>query len=203
MPKQLNKSWATKTVGGSSKQQLQDRTRILDGYHTPKIAILELIKIEKFSKKIWEPANGYNRISRVLKKKGYSAYTSDIYRWHNSTQVKRAFERFKEPPSNKHDIITNPPFKHAQMFVEHAMKLLPKGRKLALLLRLQFLEGKKRKSMFEKYPPKIIYVFSYRLPRMHRFDFDKKKDRSSGSILAFAWFVWQKGYKGETVVKWL
>ena len=27
-------------------------------------------------------------------------------------------------------------------------------------------------------------------------------DVLNGSATAYAWFVWEKGYKGETVVKW-
>ena len=30
-------------------------------------------------------------------------------------------------------------------------------------------------------------------------DFDKYKS----SAVAYAWFVWQKGYKGDTVIRWI
>jgi len=26
--------------------------------------------------------------------------------------------------------------------------------------------------------------------------------KGGGSAVAYAWFVWQKGYKGDTVIKW-
>jgi len=32
-------------------------------------------------------------------------------------------------------------------------------------------------------------------------DFESKK--KEGSAVAYAWYVWEKGYKGETVIKWI
>lgn len=56
------------------------------------------------------------------------------------------------------DIITNPPYKYAKEFVEHAMNVIPDGRKVFMFLKLQFLEGKARGELFKKYPPKCVYV---------------------------------------------
>lgn len=196
--------WASMTVGSSDKERRQERVRVLDGYHTPRIAVEELLKREKFTGRSWECANGFSRITRVLRENGHRVLTSDIYRWHDTTMVVKDFADFRRPPKpfrgQTFDIITNPPFVHAAMFAEKAMELLPTGGKLALILRLQFLEGKKRKAFFEQYPPKRIYVFSYRLPRMHRFLW---KGAKGGSTLAFAWFVWQKGYRGRPEIHWI
>lgn len=193
--------WAHNTVGVSNTINALGRKLTLDGYHTPKIATTSLLAVEKFNRRIWEPANGYHRISRVLEKAGHRVYTSDIKRWCKKTRRKRAFQSFKKLPYRRGcDIITNPPFRQAQEFVETALRLLKTGGKLALLLRLQFLEGKKRKLLYAKHPPKLIWVFSFRLPRMHRFGWKGKK---GGTVLAFAWFIWQKGYTGETQVRWL
>ena len=35
----------------------------------------------------------------------------------------------------------------------------------------------------------------------NRFQFQKMRD-GGGSAVAYAWFVWEKGYRGDTVVKW-
>lgn len=43
------------------------------------------------------------------------------------------------------DIITNPPYKYALEFVERALESVLPGRKVAMFLKLQFLEGQKRK----------------------------------------------------------
>lgn len=71
-----------------------------------------------------------------------------------------------------------------------------------MFLKLQFLEGKARKALFQKFPPKCIYVASGRLLCAKNGEFEKMK-AGGGSAVAYAWFVWQKGYTGETVVKWI
>ena len=68
-------------------------------------------------------------------------------------------------------------------------------------LKVQFLEGKARKKLFEKYPPKVIYVASSRLLCAKNGEFQKMRD-GGGSAVAYAWFIWEKGYKGDTVVRW-
>ena len=32
-------------------------------------------------------------------------------------------------------------------------------------------------------------------------DFEKYKN-GTGTAIAYAWFLWEKGYKGDTVLKW-
>ena len=49
-------------------------------------------------------------------------------------------------------IITNPPFSLAQEFIEKGMELLIDDGQMAMFLKIQFLEGAKRKEFFEKYP---------------------------------------------------
>ena len=97
------------------------------------------------------------------------------------------------------DIITNPPYKYAQKFVEHSLDLIPDGHKVAMFLKIQFLEGKLRRSFFNKCPPEVIYVASNRLHCAKNGDFVKY---AFNSAVCYAWFIWQKGYKGETLVRW-
>ena len=76
------------------------------------------------------------------------------------------------------------------------------GCKVCMFLKLQFLEGKARRALFEKYPPKCVYVASGRLLCAKNGDFEKMKS-GGGSAVAYAWFVWQKGYTGEAVIRWI
>jgi hypothetical protein len=71
-----------------------------------------------------------------------------------------------------------------------------------MFLKLTFLESKARKKMFEKYPPKVIYVSSSRLQCAKNGDFETYK-KGTGTAIAYAWFVWEDGYQGDTVVKWI
>lgn len=86
-------------------------------------------------------------------------------------------------------------------FVEKALDLVGDGKKVCMFLKVQFLEGKARKKLFETNPPRRIWVSSSRLLCAKNAKFDEMR-AGGGSAVAYAWFVWEKGYKGETVVKW-
>lgn len=96
------------------------------------------------------------------------------------------------------DIITNPPFKYAEQFICKAISL--SRNKVAMLLRIQFLEGQARQKLFQLYPPRFVYVFSKRLHCALNGNFETT---ASSNAICFAWFVWYKGYKGEPSVRWL
>lgn len=213
------RQWARRTVGGSSREGNVARERVLDGYSTPLPAIEALAEAVNLAKRIWEPANGLDAISDPLEAMGHVLYRSDVHRW--SAKTKRRIDfvasdvTVPAPLAGKHfDIVTNPPFKRAEAFARNGLALLPEGGSLYLLLRLQFLEGRKRRRMFEEMPPSLVWVFSGRLPRMHRFDFDldahrQTKHTEPSSSLAFAWFEWRKMASSkrqrsvDTRVKWL
>lgn len=78
------------------------------------------------------------------------------------------------------------------------MEISEGGTKIAMFLKLTFLEGQKRKAMFEKYPPKRVYVSSSRLNCAKNGDFSSKE----ASAVAYAWFVWEKGFKGNPEIHW-
>ena len=98
----------------------------------------------------------------------------------------------------KGDIVTNPPYKYAQEFVEKALRIIPEGRKVAMFLKLTFLEGQSRRQLFRNFPPRRVWVSSARLKCAMNGDFDS----IGSSAIAYAWFVWEKGYKGPTEIKW-
>ena len=101
------------------------------------------------------------------------------------------------------NIITNPPYSLAQDFLEKSMDIVINGGKIAMFLKIQFLEGVKRKEMFKKYPPKYIYVFSKRQNPWRNGSEVDEKGKPWSSTMCFAWFVWEKGSKTEPVIRWL
>lgn len=170
-----------------------------DYYATEPKATQLLLEQEQFSKCVWEPACGEGHISQVLKEAGYVVYESDL--------VKRGYpleeqDFLKVEANNEMDIITNPPYKIAREFVEHALDISCDGVKVAMFLKLTFLESKSRKKLFEKYPPKVLYVSSSRLQCAKNGDFVKYK-QGTGTAVAYGWFVWEKGFKGEPVIRWI
>ena len=102
------------------------------------------------------------------------------------------------------DIVTNPPYSMAREFVEHAMDIVTDGHKVVMFLKLSFLEGQERRKMFEKYPPKTIWVSSSRLgcAKNGEFKMDKQGNLKADSAVAYCWFVWEKGFNGSPTIKW-
>lgn len=101
-------------------------------------------------------------------------------------------------------IITNPPYSLAKEFVEKGMDLLTDDGQMAMFLKIQFLEGVKRKELFEKYPPKYIYVFRNRMATWNSgLEKDPKTGKKWATTMCHAWFVWEKGSTSEPIVRWL
>lgn len=170
-----------------------------DYYATEPKAMKLLLQEENFDTNIWECAVGGGHLAAELKNKGYCVKCSDIIdRGYEGTEI-IDFLNYNDEFDG--DIITNPPYKIAKEFVEHALEIIPKGNKVVMFLKLTFLEGKARKEMYKKYPPKVIYVSSSRLQCAKNGDFIKY-NKGTGTAIAYAWYVWEKGYCGNTIIKW-
>ena len=165
-----------------------------DYYATDPKALEMLLDLESFNPFIWEPAAGEGHLSNVLKARGYDVRESDlISRRPNIEQL----DFFEYEGTWHGDIITNPPYNMAQAFIEHALHVVQPGAKVAMFLRLLFLEGKRRRCFFEAHPPKRVWVSSSRISCAKNGDFN-----SATNAVAFAWFIWERGYEGDTSVKW-
>jgi len=169
--------------------------RGLDYYATPPKALEDLLQREKFEN-VWDVADGEGHLCNVLKKYGILGKHSDIV----NRGCGEVIDFLQYEGKWNGDIITNPPYRYALQFVLKALEIIPEGRKVAMLLRIQFLEGKqRRKLLFNENPPARIYVWSDRISCALNGRFDEIKH---GSPIMFAWFVWEKGFKGYPVVKW-
>lgn len=193
-----NSNSVFKSLGSSNHCDEERQTE--DFYATSPEAIDILCDVETFDGGIWEPCCGMGHLSERLKKRGYVVHSTDLIdRGYGHQGID--FLKQTEMKTWTRNIITNPPYSYAQEFVEHSMSLLPDGGKLAMFLKLTFLEGKKRKSMFAKYPPETVYVSSSRILCAKNGDFENAN--AKGSAVAYAWYVWCKGYYGETKIKWV
>lgn len=172
----------------------------LDYYATDPKAVDLLLEKETFNNHIWEPAARGGHIAERLIARGYDVFSSDIYdHGFAGLNAKIDFLSIADDKINTHDIVTNPPYGHAAEFVEKALDISQHGVKVAMFLKLSFLEGKARKKLFAKYPPRVVYVSSSRLKCGKGGDFSGK----NSSAIAFAWFVWVKGHSGDPVIKWI
>lgn len=187
---------------GASNHSSEER-QSEDYYATEPKAVELLLEQEKFNTYVWECACGEGHISEVLKKHGYRVESSDLFdRGYKGTTIIDFLQVTKEEYKKSivpYDIITNPPYKYAKEFVEHALDISMDSVKVAMFLKLTFLESKARQKLFEKYPPKTIYVFRNRVDCWKN---GIKPDKPSKAV-CYAWFVWEKGYTGNPVIKWI
>lgn len=194
----MSKDWTGNRIASFATLGANNHSDVIrevnDYYATDPRAVEMLLEKEKFNSIILEPSCGEGHISRVLLDGGYAVKSSDL--------IDRGFgdvKDFFEIDEFNGDIITNPPYKIALDFVKHSLDIIPEGNKVAMFLKLQFLEGKARKEFYKNNPPKKIYVASGRLVCAMNGDFEKYKS----SAVAYAWFIWEKGYKGSPEIDWI
>ena len=193
-----NKNSIFKTLGASNHTDKERQNE--DYYATDPIAAEWLLKIEDITKNkpIWECSSGEDHLANVFKKNGYKVRTSDLIK---RTETTESLDFLEQNETWDGSIITNPPYKFAVQFIEKAMQTVTDGNKICMFLKIQFLEGKSRKKLFEKYPPKTIHVSSSRIMCAKNGNFKEMID-GGGSAVAYAWYVFEKGYKGDTIIKW-
>ncbi len=197
-----NKKTAFVTLGASNHS---DKEREINDYYATNPHALEIFldKLKedniKLHHNIWECACGQGHLSQVLINNGYNVYSTDkVDRGFGNERIdflqKKCFKN-----DLKADILTNPPYKYAEKFVLKALEIQADGYYTIMFLKIQFLEGQARKKLFEKYPPKYIYVNSARQLCAMNGEFEKYK----ATALCYCWYIWQKGFKGEPIIRWI
>lgn len=146
---------------------------------------------------VWEVACGEGHLSKRLSEFGYDVKSTDlIYRGFGEGGVD--FLSVYEPFNG--DIITNPPYKYAREFIEHGLELIPEGNKVFMFLKLQFLEGIKRRTLYDRKELKTVYVSRDRINCAKNGRF---QDITTRSAAAYAWYEFQKGYNGKPTIEWI
>lgn len=187
-----------KTLAASAHSD--EERKAFDYYATDPFAGELLMQLEKFNNKIWEPCCGEGHLSKIFIEHGYNVKSTDIiYRGYGEN------ERLDFLGVNNldwdGDIITNPPYSYAKECVLKALDIIPEGKKVAMFLKLTFLEGKGRAEFFRENPPVRVWVSSSRINCAKNGDFTKMRG-DGGSAVCYAWYIWEKGFKGETTLKW-
>ena len=194
----MSKDWtgnkkSTFATLGASNHVLHNRQEH-DYYATEPRSIDDLMKVEDFNGTIWEPACGEGHLSVRLEEYGKDVVSTDL--------IDRGFGTGNFDFLNSRElladnIITNPPYKYSEEFVRKSIEL--GADKTAMFLKLTFLEGQKRFRLFSEYPPKKVWVYSSRRKCAMNGDFDSV----GSSAAAYAWFIWVKGYEGDTTIGWI
>lgn len=223
--KTRNKEWVGNAHSiyvtlGASNHCKEDREEH-DFYSTDPVAAEYLLKIEPQITDVWEPFVGVGNLAEPYRFEGKLKAVSDLFdRGYYPEGIMTSYGKdFLEMKKVwRGDIVSNPPYSGSINYVKHCLDLLNEGHYLALFLKLTFLEGKERKKFFEENPPIRVWVSSSRIRCAKNNEFEvPKKDKEGNIILdeegspimtkmssaaCYAWFVWQKGYRGSTEVKW-
>ena len=156
---------------------------------------------------IWEPAAGTGNLSNYLRERYYKVVASDLkFRGVKNVvegidflSIKDYKQKFKG--ATPRIILTDPPYSLATEFIEHALEILPEGGLYIALMNITYLAGQKRfQRVYSKGSLREIYVFSKRIECWK--NGERPKDKC-GSIANYAWYVFQKGYKGQPTLFWL
>lgn len=171
-----------------------------DLYPTPPLATYALIKTlgHNMPEQILEPCAGRGHIAAELRRHGYDVTATDLHKYEDLvSEVISGHDATIMQPMSPNDVgvITNPPYHKDLPRVLTEKWLNEEYRFIAMFVRLTFLEGKKRKKLFTKYPPSDIIFLSDRvnfgpvgfLPT----EPIEKKDQIGGMI-AYMWIVWDK-----------
>lgn len=165
-----------------------------DVYETPSVAVHALLRVEQIPHRVWEPACGPGSIVRELRAAGRIVRASDLADYGCPDSENRIDFLLERSAGDAEAIITNPPYKLAAQFVEHAKRLCPI---VMMLLRFNFYPPERARfpDLYDELSH--IYAFTIRLPMMHRHGWAGPKTTSDKD---FAWFVWSRDHHGPTTI---
>ena len=146
---------------------------------------------------VWEPAANRGHMVRPLREYFGHVIGSDIHDYGEEYEAPERVvdflcdmseSRFFIETRGMDWIITNPPFRLAQQFVERALVLKPRVG-VAIIARTAFLESVGRyNQLFRNRPPAIIAQFTERVPMVRG-----RLTETGSTATAYCWLVWLTG----------
>lgn len=177
----------------AKKRQLRQYNNF---YATHPSVTQDILRQEQFYSKILEPFCGTGTMAEVIRQNGYEVEAYDI--------LDRGYGGICDFMSlsvqkGEQDIITNPPYD--ERLNDYILKCLNVANtKVALLLPLNYLSGEHRaQDIFLRFPPSRVYVYTGRILVGKNGDFSQVL----GNKVNYSWYIWEKGYKGVTELRWL
>ena len=145
---------------------------------------------------IWECACGNGNLASYLIKNGFKVYATDLK---DRGYGIRGID-FLQSSANADIILTNPPYSLANEFILHALELLPTGGVYIALMNMACLAGQKRyDQIYSSGQLREVYIFSKRIGCWK----NNVRDDKKAHIIHYAWYVFQKGYRGQPQIYWL
>ena len=208
-------------TGQNRSTAVMQRRRVapdsLDYFPTPPFAtralceFLENVVEEPIElQRAWEPACGELHMVRPLREYFADVRASDVHAYGDNELIDFPFTGGMEPQTDW--VITNPPFKLAEAFIQTGLRVA--GRGVAMLLRGAFLEGQDRyATLFDRTPPDYVLQFvervamlEGRLVRIGDLDpFAEKPGTKVSTATSYCWFVWLgSGFEQrDTRLRWI
>ncbi|TPE47243.1 methyltransferase [Amaricoccus solimangrovi] len=135
---------------------------------------------------VWEPAAGEGHMARPLAEYFAEVWASDVHDYGVGLPTCDFLIANTGPrcPTRPDWVITNPPFRLAQAFIERAGRVALDG--FAMLVRTSFIEGVERfNAIYRVNPPAYVLQFSERVP-MHK----GRLTATGSTATAYCWLVW-------------
>lgn len=188
-----------KLAGGNPENKRVEN----DYYATNPKALEMLLKAFPIPKgRTLEPCVGEGHLARVLESYGCSVDCVDLVDRGYPDTVVHDFLTYST--NVRYDsIVTNPPFSLAEEFIRKSMTLLKPRGICCMFLKIQFLEGAKREAFYKQYPPKYIYVFRNRMATWNNGQPLDPNGKRWATTMCHAWFIFEKDFSGEPIVRWL
>lgn len=164
-----------------------------DFYPTPPATTRALFRVESFVGSIWECASGDGAMSNVIAEFGHDVISTDLEPRNFGTQLDFLSSTELLAPN----IVSNPPFKLFNEFIEKSFSLNPD--KFALLGKLQALETQERTYLLERTGLTRAWIFRARQTLWR----NGVKATKNGGMIAFTWLVWERGYTGKPTLGWV
>jgi hypothetical protein len=152
-----------------------------------------LLRVEDFSGDVWEPACGDGAMSKVFEAQGYKVVSTDIEPRGYGSQLDFFFTAEALAPN----IVTNPPYRLLNEFIERAAMFQPD--KFAFLSKLNALETIDRSYILERTKLTRVWVFRAR-QSIYR---NGIAESDNSGMIAFCWLVWDRDYTGAPQIGWI
>jgi hypothetical protein len=136
---------------------------------------------------------------RACQERGFEAIGTDIvsrgFGWEE-----RDFLR-DDPIAQPGAIVCNPPYSLSSQFIMRAIGL--RVIKFAMLVGDKFRYSQKRWPLYRDHPPAKIYVLCRRPSLPPGELYLAGKIEAKGGTKDYEWMVWDRSYRGPTIVQWL
>lgn len=173
----------------------------LDDFPTPPWATRALVehviasKARLASMTCLEPACGRGHMSVALAPYFSEIVSNDVFDYGFGTVLD--FLKSKHPDNSFDWVITNPPFRLGEEFINLSMRIARHG--LAMLTRTVFIESVGRyERLFKPNPPTRFAQFTERVPMVKG-----RVDQKASTATGYAWLVWEKDRLGNSEVFWI